>query len=484
MTDLDKDFVTDLFLNGAFVPAAAGRRFGVDDPATGQRIAEVADADANDFKNAIDAAEAAWPAWRALTANARADLLLRWHEGIRGAADQLARLLSREQGKPVPEARAEIIYGNGFVRWFGEEARRMYGEVIPAPRADRRTIVLREPVGIVAAITPWNFPMAMITRKLAPALAAGCPVILKPSELTPLSALALAELARRAGFPPGVINILPTTEAAAAGEALLGDPRVRKLSFTGSTAVGKKLMARCADSIKKVSLELGGNAPFLVFDDADLGRAVDGLMANKFRNAGQACIAANRVLVAASVHDRFIELLTPRVAALKVGRGDQPGVQIGPLISEAARAKVERLVTGAVAAGARIVHGGAVPELGPRYYAPTILTDLDQQMDLVREEVFGPVVAIQRFTSEEQGIAMANDTPYGLAAYFYTENHRRIWRVASALQAGIIGINEAVVSSESAPFGGYKQSGIGREGSRHGLDDYTEIKYLCLGGLA
>jgi len=475
---------TRLLIDGEWRDAAAGRRFAVDNPASGAVIAEVADAGPDDARTAVEAASRAWPAWRATTAIERADLLWRWHRLIEARAEELARLLTREQGKPLHEARAEIAYANGFVRWFAEEARRAYGEVIPAPRADRRIIVMREPVGVVAAITPWNFPAAMVTRKIAPALAAGCTVVLKPSELTPLSALALAELADEAGFPAGVVNVVTTTDAPAVGAVLTCDPRVRKLSFTGSTAVGKRLMAACADTVKKLSLELGGNAPFIVFDDADLDRAIDGLVANKFRNAGQACIAANRVLVQDGIHDRFVERLAGRVAALRVGRGDEDGVAIGPLISERARAKVEALVDGAVAAGASVVVGGrALPELGPRWYAPTVLTGVTPGMRLACDEVFGPVVPVIRFASESEAVAIANDTPYGLAAYFYTRDAARIFRMASALEAGIVGANEAVVSNETAPFGGYKESGIGREGSRHGLEEYTETKYVCLGGL-
>jgi succinate-semialdehyde dehydrogenase/glutarate-semialdehyde dehydrogenase len=475
---------TQLFIDGAWREAISGRRLVVDDPAHGSVVAEVADGADSDTRLAVDAAARAWPAWRATTALERADLLWCWHALIAARAEDLARLLTREQGKPLAEARAEISYANAFVRWFAEEARRAYGELIPAPRADRRVIVQREPVGVVAAITPWNFPAAMVTRKIAPALAAGCTVVLKPSELTPLSALALVELAREAGFPPGVINLVTTTDAPTVGAVLTSDARVRKLSFTGSTAVGKRLMAACADSVKKLSLELGGNAPFLVFDDADLERVVDGLVANKFRNAGQACIAANRVLVQDGIHDRFVARLAERVAALRVGRGDEDGVAIGPLISERARAKVEGLVEDAVASGAAVVVGGrALPELGPRWYAPTVLTGVAPGMRLACDEAFGPVVPVIRFAGESEAVAIANDTPYGLAAYFYTADMARLFRLASAIEAGIIGANEAVVSNETAPFGGYKESGIGREGSRHGLDEYTELKYLCIGGL-
>lgn len=473
---------TRLFIGGDWRDATDGRRFGVDDPASSAVFAEVADGGAADARAAIDAAVKAFLPWRATTALERADLLWRWHRLIDARAEELARLLTREQGKPLHEARAEIAYANGFVRWFAEEARRAYGEVIPAPRADRRVIVLREPVGVVAAITPWNFPAAMVTRKIAPALAAGCTVVLKPSELTPLSALAVTELAREAGFPPGVVNVVTTSDAASVGAVLTADPRVRKLSFTGSTAVGKRLMAACADTVKTLSLELGGNAPFVVFDDADLDRAIEGLVANKFRNAGQACIAANRVLVEDGIHDRFVARLAERVAALTVGRGDEAAVAIGPLITERARAKVESLVDAAVAGGATVVvGGGALPELGPRWYAPTVLTGVSPGMRLACEEAFGPVVSVIRFASEAEAVAIANDTPYGLAAYFYTQDPARIFRLASALEAGIVGANEAVVSNEAAPFGGFKESGIGREGSRHGLEEYTEIKYLCLG---
>ncbi len=475
---------TRLFIDGAWRDARAGKRFHVDDPATGGTVAEVADGDAADADDAIAAAARALPAWRALSATERGTLLLRWWRLIDEHAEDLARLMTREQGKPLAEARVEVNYGNGFVRWFAEEARRVYGDIIPAPSGDRRVLALKQPVGVVAAITPWNFPVAMITRKIAPALAAGCTVVVKPPELTPLCALALAELARRAGLPPGVLNMVTTSDAPAIGEVFTADPRVRKLSFTGSTAVGKRLMAACAGTVKKVSLELGGNAPFIVFDDADLDAAVRGLIACKFRNAGQTCISANRVLVQDGIYDRFVAALCDQVAALTVGNGFDAGVRIGPLITERAREKVERLIADALAKGARIRLGGrALPELGPRFYAPTVLENVDATMALDCEEIFGPVIPLQRFADEDEAIARANATPYGLAAYFYAQGQARTWRVAEALDYGLVGANEALISNEMAPFGGMKESGIGREGSKYGIAEFLEIKYVCLGGL-
>jgi succinate-semialdehyde dehydrogenase/glutarate-semialdehyde dehydrogenase len=471
-------------IGGEFREAAAGGVLAVDDPATGEVVGHVADGGPDDARAAVAAAARAFPEWRRLTARARADALWRWHDQIEAHAAALALLLTREQGKPLAEARAEIAYANGFVRWYAEEARRGFGEIVPAPTADRRILVLREPVGPVAAITPWNFPAAMVTRKVAPALAAGCTVVLKPSELTPLTALALAALAREAGIPAGVLTVVTGRDAAAIGGVLTGEPRIRKLSFTGSTAVGKKLMADCASTVKKLSLELGGNAPFVVFADADLERAVAGLMANKFRNAGQACIAANRVLVEDAVHDAFVERVSAAVGALVVGRGADPGVTIGPLISERAAARVRATVEAAVADGARVVAAAPLPEgAGSRFVAPQVLVDVRPEMPLACEELFGPVVAVMRFRDEAEALARANDTRHGLAAYFYTRDAARLFRFAEGLEAGIVGANEAVVSNEAAPFGGMKESGIGREGSRHGLEEFQELKYLCLGGI-
>lgn len=475
---------TDLLVGGKWTQAEGGRRFAVDDPATGETIAEVADASAADAERAIAAAAEALPGWSDLSAGARADRLYRWWELIEAHARDLAALMTAEQGKPLAEARGEVNYGNAFVRWFAEEARRAYGDVIPAPSGDRRILALKQPVGVVAAITPWNFPVAMITRKIAPALAAGCTVVVKPPELTPLCALALGELARRAGFPAGVINLVPTSDAKAIGRVFTDSSTVRKLSFTGSTAVGKQLMAACAGTVKKVSLELGGNAPFIVFDDADLDLAVKGLMASKFRNAGQTCVSPNRVLVQAGIHDRFVAAVEAKMRALNVGPGTGRDVSIGPLISDAALEKVQRLVADALARGASCVLGGeAMPALGPRFFAPTLLTGVDPLMALSCEEVFGPVVPVMRFETEAEAVAIANGTPYGLAAYFYTADQRRTWRMAEALDYGMVGANEAMISNEAAPFGGIKESGIGREGSMYGIGEYLETKYLCLGGL-
>jgi succinate-semialdehyde dehydrogenase/glutarate-semialdehyde dehydrogenase len=472
------------FIDGEFRPARAGGVFPVDDPASGATVGHVADCGPDDAAAAVAAAAGAFAGWRDATARERSDALWRWHDRIEALAAELALLLSREQGKPVAEARAEISYANGFVRWYAEEARRGFGEIIPAPTADRRILVLRQPIGPVAAITPWNFPAAMVTRKVAPALAAGCTVVLKPSELTPLTALALAGLVRESGIPAGVLNVVTGRDAAAIGSVLTADPRIRKLSFTGSTAVGKRLMADCAGTVKKLSLELGGNAPFVVFADADLDRAAAGLIANKFRNAGQACIAANRVLVEDAAHDAFVERVATGVRGLVVGCGRDPGVTIGPLISERAAARVRAAVDAAVAAGARVVATAPLPpEAGPRFVAPQVLVDVRPGMTLACEEAFGPIVAVMRFRDEAEALALANDTRHGLAAYFYTRDAARLFRFAEGLEAGIVGANEAVVSNEAAPFGGMKESGIGREGSHHGLEEFEEIKYLCLGGI-
>jgi succinate-semialdehyde dehydrogenase/glutarate-semialdehyde dehydrogenase len=397
--------------------------------------------------------------------------------------EDLARLMTAEQGKPLAEARGEVAYGAAFVEWFAEEAKRVYGDVIPAAMNDRRYVVIRQPIGVVAAITPWNFPVAMITRKCAPALAAGCTVVVKPSELTPLCALALAELAQRAGFPPGVFNVLTTSDAAAVGRVLTASPVVRKLSFTGSTAVGKLLIRDCADTVKKVSMELGGNAPFIVFDDADLDAAVAGAMASKYRNAGQTCVCANRLLIQDGIYDAFAEKLAVAVGGLKVGDGMAEGTSQGPLINQAAVEKVEQHIGDAVSKGARILCGGQRHAKGGTFFEPTILADVTPQMLLASEETFGPVAPLFRFHSEDEAVRMANDTEFGLAAYFYSRDIGRVWRVAEALEYGIVGINEGIISTELAPFGGIKESGLGREGSRYGMDEFTEIKYLCMGGL-
>lgn len=471
------------FINGEWRAAESGKTFAVLNPATGAVIAEVADLNVAETQQAIEAADIAQQSWRALTGKERSVFLRKWYELILAAQEDLAQIMTLEQGKPLAEARGEVAYGASFVEWFAEEAKRVYGDVIPAHGRDKRLIVIKQAIGVAAAITPWNFPIAMITRKVAPAMAAGCSVVVKPSELTPLSALALAELAAEAGIPAGVFNVLPSTDAAAVGQHLCQSSRVRKLSFTGSTAVGKILAEQCASTIKKLSLELGGNAPFIVFDDADIDAAVAGAIISKFRNAGQTCVCTNRILVQKNVHVAFVEKLTKAVAALKVGQGQGEGVTIGPLINEAAQVKVSGLVNGAVAAGAELVIGGdSVDSLNSGYY-PTILNNVNNHMDIAQAEIFGPVATIMSFEDEQQAIEIANDTPYGLAAYFYARDIGRIWRVSEALEYGMVGINEGLISTEVAPFGGVKESGLGREGSKYGIDEYLEMKYLCHGGI-
>ena len=466
--------------------AADGRWLPVTDPATGTAFARVPDGAATDARAAVDAAQAALPAWRALPAKQRAAILKRWNDLVMARQDELGALISREQGKPLAEGRGEVAYAASYIEWFAEEATRMNGEVIPTPVPGRRMFALKEPVGVVAAITPWNFPAAMIARKIAPALAAGCTVVAKPAEDTPLTALALVKLALDAGVPPGVLNIVTASRerTPAVVDAWLDDERVRKLTFTGSTPVGQHLARRSADTLKKLSLELGGNAPFIVFDDADLDAAVEGLMAAKFRNGGQTCVSPNRVFVHEAVHDRFVAKLAARVGALKVGPASDPASQIGPMINARAVEKILRHVDDAVARGARIVTGGrALSALGPHYVQPTVLVDADAAMACACEETFGPVVPITRFADEAAVIAAANDTPFGLAAYFYAQDVKRIWRVVDALETGIVGVNEGALAAEAAPFGGVKASGYGREGSVHGLDDYLSLKYVCQGQL-
>lgn len=466
------------YLNGQWVGSAD--RFPVTNPATGAELARVPRLGAEATRQVIQDAEQAWPAWRALTARERSAVLRRWYELILANGEDLARLMTAEQGKPLAEARGEIAYAASFVEWFAEEAKRAYGETIPTVAQDRRLLVLKQPVGVCAAITPWNFPAAMITRKVAPALAAGCTVVVKPAEQTPLSALALAELAHRSGFPPGVFNVI-TGEAAAIGGELTANPSVRKLSFTGSTEVGRLLMAQCAPTLKKLSLELGGNAPFIVFDDADLDAAVAGAVAAKYRNSGQTCVCANRFLVQDGIYDAFAARLAEAVSQLPVGPGDVPGVAQGPLIDAQALAKVERLVADATAKGARVLTGGARHALGGTFYAPTVLTQVGPDMGVAREEIFGPVAPLFPFHTEAEAVALANATEYGLAAYFYSRDVGRAFRVGEALEYGMVGINTGLISNEVAPFGGIKQSGLGREGSRYGLEEYLEVKYLCLG---
>ncbi|MDR5741223.1 MULTISPECIES: NAD-dependent succinate-semialdehyde dehydrogenase [unclassified Caballeronia] len=479
----------DNFIDGKWVAAASGKRFAVTDPATGEVIAQVADSGPADARAATDAAARAFPAWRDALPKDRAAVLHRWHALIVENADALGRLISLEQGKPFVEGRGEVMYGASYVAWFADEATRIYGDIIPQQQRGKRMSAVKEPVGIVAAITPWNFPLAMIARKIAPALAAGCTVIGKPAEDTPLTALALVMLAHEAGVPPGALNLISASRehAQEAVADWLEDGRVRKITFTGSTPVGKYLARESAGTLKKLSLELGGNAPFIVFDDADIDAAVAGLMASKFRNGGQTCVCPNRVYVQSSVYDRFADLLAKRVAALKVAPATDPDAQIGPMINARAVEKIERHVNDAVKRGARILTGGKRldigPNFGPNYYAPTVLADATPDMQLSCEETFGPVVPLFRFDDEAEAIRAANDTPFGLASYFYSQDVKRIDRVARLLEAGIVGINEGALASEAAPFGGVKESGYGREGSKYGLDDYLSIKYLCQGGL-
>ncbi|KAA3653481.1 MAG: NADP-dependent succinate-semialdehyde dehydrogenase I [Proteobacteria bacterium] len=470
------------YINGEWTDADSGRTFVVDNPATGEVLATVPDAGAEETRRAIEAARLAQPAWRARTAGERAKVLRRWHDLLLANQEDLAQLMTAEQGKPLTESRGEIAYAASFIEWFAEEGKRIYGDIIPPHHADKRVLVTKEPIGVCAAITPWNFPSAMITRKAGPALAAGCAMVLKPAESTPLSALALAELAERAGVPKGIFSVV-TGDARAIGGEMCANPTVRKLTFTGSTEVGRILMQQCAPTIKKLSLELGGNAPFIVFDDADLDAAVQGAMASKYRNAGQTCVCANRLLVQDGVYDAFVDKLSAAVSALQVGNGVDDGVTQGPLIDDAAIAKVEELVGDASDKGARVVCGGKRHALGRTYYQPTILANVTPAMRIAREEVFGPVAPVFRFKTEAEAIAMANDTEFGLASYFYTENLARTLRVSSALEYGIVGVNTGLISTEVAPFGGMKASGLGREGSKYGIEDYLEIKHVCIGGI-
>lgn len=474
---------TRAFIGGAFVPALGGATFPVDNPVTGHPLAEVANCGGDDARRAVTAAQSAFPAWRDLLAKERAACLRRLHDLMLAHQEDLARLMTAEQGKPLAEARGEVAYAASFFEWFAEEAKRLYGEVIPANAHGRRLLALRQPIGVAAAITPWNFPLAMITRKAAPALAAGCTFVVKPAAETPLSALALAELARRAGIPAGVLNVVPGTDAAAIGMVLTTDPRIRKFSFTGSTPVGKLLAGQCAGTVKKVSLELGGNAPFIVFDDADLDQAVAGAMASKFRNMGQTCVCANRFIVQDGIYDAFAARLAKAAALLRVGDGSVPETNQGPLITTRAVEKVEALVADALAKGARIVTGGARDGAGARFYQPTVMTDVTTDMRVASEEIFGPVATLFRFRHEDEAVALANATPFGLAAYFYTRDLGRAWRVAEALETGMVGVNEGLISTEVAPFGGVKESGLGREGGRAGIEDYVETKYVAMGGL-
>ena len=472
---------TDALIGGDWVKGST--RFEVHDPATGQRLADVANLGAAEADAAIAAAHKAWPAWRAKTAKERATVLMKWFALLHQHADDLARIMTAEQGKPLAEAKGEVTYGASFLEWFAEEARRIYGETIPSTDNNKRFLVIKQPIGVCAAITPWNFPIAMITRKVAPALAAGCPVIIKPAEATPLSALAVAELAQRAGMPAGVLNVLTADadQSIAVGKVLCASDVVRHLSFTGSTEVGRILAAQCAPTIKKLSLELGGNAPFIVFDDADLDSAVEGAMISKYRNAGQTCVCANRLYAQDGIYDAFVAKLAEKAKGIKVGNGFETGVNQGPLIDAQAMAKVESHVADALAKGAKLVAGGT--RLGERFYTPTVLADVTPDMLCAREETFGPVAPVFRFKTEAEAVAAANATEFGLASYFYSRDVGRIFRVGEALEYGMVGINTGLISTAEVPFGGVKQSGLGREGAHHGIDDYVEIKYLCLGDI-
>ncbi|MAB00761.1 MAG: succinate-semialdehyde dehydrogenase (NADP(+)) [Stappia sp.] len=473
---------TRAYVDGAWIET--GKTFPVRNPATGELVAEVADLTPQDTARAVDAAHAAQPGWAALTGKERAAVLRRWFDLMIENADDLATILTAEMGKPWPEARGEILYGASFIEWFSEEAKRIYGETIPGHQQDKRIVVIRQPVGVVGSITPWNFPNAMIARKVAPALAVGCSFVARPAELTPLSALAMAVLAERAGVPAGIFNVVPSSDSAGVGAELCANPKVSKITFTGSTRVGRILMRQCSDTIKKMSLELGGNAPFIVFDDADVDAAVEGALIAKYRNGGQTCVCANRIYVQSGIYDRFAEKLAEKVRAMKVGDGFAEGVTVGPLISDAALAKVEDHVADALEKGAQVLEGGSRSDLGGTFYRPTVLTGVTTEMKVAREETFGPVAPLFRFEDEGEVIGLANDTEFGLASYFYSRDMARIWRVAEALESGMVGINTGLISTEVAPFGGIKQSGLGREGSRHGVEDYLELKYLCIGGVS
>jgi succinate-semialdehyde dehydrogenase / glutarate-semialdehyde dehydrogenase len=473
---------TQAYIDGKWTDADSGGKHPVTNPATGETIAEIARCGTAETRRAIEAAGEAFRTWSATPAKARANLLRKWFNLMMDAQEDLARIMTAEQGKPLAESRGEIAYGASYLEWFAEEAKRIYGDTIPAPSGDKRVIVIKQPVGVVACITPWNFPNAMLARKIAPALAAGCTVVCKPANETPLSAFAMTELAERAGIPAGVINVVAgiTKEI---GAELTGNPIVRKLTFTGSTAVGKLLMQQCAGTVKRTSMELGGNAPFIVFDDADIDEAVKGAIICKFRNAGQTCVCANRILVQDGVYDEFAEKLIVAMSHLKLGNGADDGVNVGPLINEGAANDVLKFVDDAIAKGAHVAVGGGRSDLGACFVQPTVLTDVGYDMKVFREEIFGPIAPLFRFASEEEAIRIANDTEFGLACYFYARDVGRIWRVAEGLEYGIVGINEGIISNEMAPFGGIKESGQGREGSKYGLDDYLEIKYLCMGGI-
>ncbi|MFD0986273.1 NAD-dependent succinate-semialdehyde dehydrogenase [Methyloligella solikamskensis] len=482
MTDETKTYPTDALIDGAWI--GADRTFAVTDPATGDEIAKVPDLGAAETTKAIDAAYKALPEWSAKTAKQRGQILKKWFDLVTAQTESLARLMTLEQGKPLTESRGEVAYGASFIEWFSEEGKRAYGRTIPTTVEGKRYVTIKQPIGVCAAITPWNFPIAMITRKVAPALAAGCTMVVKPSEETPLSALAIAELALEAGVPAGVFNVVTSTDAPSVGKVLCEDSRVRKLTFTGSTAVGKTLYRQCADTVKKLTLELGGNAPLVVFDDADLDKAVAGTLASKYRNAGQTCVCANRILVQSGIYDRFADALLEAIQSYGVGSGLEEGTVIGPLINKDAVKKVESLVADAVEQGASISSGGKGEGDGELFYRPAVMRDATTDMRITSEEIFGPVAALVRFEAESEAIDLANDTPFGLAAYVFSENLSRAWRVAEKLEAGMVGVNEGIFSNEAAPFGGIKESGLGREGASEGLDEYMETKFICLGGIA
>ena len=470
------------YIDGKWVDADDRKTLAVHNPADGQQIGTVPGMGVAETKRAIDAANAAWPAWRARTAKERSNILRKWFELMMANQEDLAVIMTVEQGKPLTESRGEIAYGASFIEWFAEEGRRIYGDTIPQHQSDKRIVVLKQPIGVCAAVTPWNFPNAMITRKAGPALAAGCTMIIKPASYTPFSALALCELAERAGIPKGVLNVV-TGASGPIGKELTTNPIVRKFTFTGSTEVGKQLMAQCASTVKKVSLELGGNAPFIVFDDADIDAAIEGAMASKFRNTGQTCVCANRLFVQEGVYDQFAQKLAAKVAAMKIGGGLEDGVMQGPLIDMKAVEKVEEHIADALAKGARVVTGGKRHAKGGTFFEPTVLTGVRTDMKVSHEETFGPVAPLFRFKTEQELIRLANDTEYGLASYFYSRDIGRIWRVAEALEYGMVGINVGIISNEIAPFGGVKESGIGREGSKYGMEEFLEVKYLCIGGI-
>jgi len=481
MTMISKKFPTAALIDGQWVPS--NRTFSVTDPATGAEVATVPDLEPTDAVRAIDAAARALPAWSGKTAKDRAVILKRWFDLVTAETESLAQLMTTEQGKPLAEARAEVGYGASFIEWFAEEGKRAYGHTIPTTVGSKRYLTIKQPIGVVAAIAPWNFPIAMITRKAAPALASGCTIVVKPAAETPLCALAIAKLALDAGVPAGVLNIVTTTNAPGVGKAFCDDGRVRKLSFTGSTEVGKILYRQCASTVKKLTLELGGNAPLLVFDDANLDQAVAGAVASKYRNAGQTCVCANRILVQSSIYDRFAAALVDAVKYLVVGPGIEPGTTIGPLISGQAIAKVESLMDDAVKKGAKVLAGGGLDKAGSLFYRPSVVGDVTPDMGIVCEEIFGPVAALLRFDTEEDAIRLANNTPFGLAAYLFSRNLSRAWRVAEKLDAGMVGVNEGIFSNETVPFGGVKESGLGREGGAEGLEEYLETKYICLGAI-